>query len=73
MKKMFTLAAMFAAVAMVACGGEQPKEKAEEVAPEAVVEAVEEVAPEAEAEAVEEVAPEAVVAPEVAPEAEAAK
>lgn len=71
MKKMFTLAAMFAAVAMVACGGEQPKEKAEEVAP--VVEAVEEVAPEAEAEAVEEVAPEAEVAPEVAPEAEAAK
>ncbi len=63
MKKMFTLAAMFAAVAMVACGGEQPKEKAEEVAP--VVEAVEEVAPEAE------VAPE--VAPEAAPEAEAAK
>jgi uncharacterized lipoprotein YmbA len=54
MKKMFAFAAMFAAVAMVACGGEQPKqaEEALEVATEAAVEAVE-AATEAAAEAVE--------------------
>ena len=54
MKKMFTLAAMFAAVALVSCAEQAKKENAEEVAPEAVVEAVEEVAPEAEAPAAEE-------------------
>ena len=64
MKKFFTFAVMFAAVAMVACGGQQ-KPATEEVAPEAeaTVEVVEEVAPEA----TEEVAPEAEA--EVAPEA----
>ena len=64
MKKFFTFAFMFAAVAMVACGGQQ-KPATEEVAPEAeaTVEVVEEVAPEA----TEEVAPEAEA--EVAPEA----
>ncbi|MBR5133104.1 MAG: hypothetical protein IKV29_03265 [Alistipes sp.] len=68
MKKFFTFAVMFAAVAMVACGGQQ-KPATEEVAPEAeaTVEVVEEVAPEATEEATEEVAPEAEA--EVAPEA----
>ena len=49
MKKMFAFAAMFAAVAMVACGGEQPKqaEEALEVATEAAVEAATEAAAEA--------------------------
>ena len=70
MKKFFTFAVMFAAVAMVACGGQQTK-ATEEVAPEAAeatVEVVEEVAPEAaeatEAPAEAEVAPEAEVAVE---------
>ncbi len=67
MKKFFTFAVMFAAVAMVACGGQQTK-ATEEVAPEATVEVVEEVAPEAaeatEAPAEAEVAPEAEVAVE---------
>jgi hypothetical protein len=55
MKKFFTFAVMFAAVAMVACGGQQTK-ATEEVAPEAAE------ATEAPAEA--EVAPEAEVAVE---------
>ena len=62
MKKMFTLAAMFAAFALVSCAEQVKKENAEEVATEAADEAVaEEVAPEAapaaeEAPATEEVA-----------------
>ena len=47
MKKMFTFAAMFAAVALVSCAEQVKKENAEEVAPEAAVEeapATEEVA-----------------------------
>ena len=35
MKKMFTLAAMFAAFALVSCAEQVKKENAEEVAPEA--------------------------------------
>ena len=35
MKKMFTFAAMFAAVALVSCAEQVKKENAEEVAPEA--------------------------------------
>lgn len=70
MKKIFTLAAMFAAVALVSCAEQVKKENAEEVAPEAAVEAVaEEAAPEAEA-VVEEVAPEAEAAVEEAPATE---
>ena len=47
MKKIFTLAAMFAAVALVSCAEQAQKENAEETAP--AVEAVaEEVAPAAE-------------------------
>ena len=47
MKKIFTLAAMFAAVALVSCAEQAQKENAEEAAP--AVEAVaEEVAPAAE-------------------------
>lgn len=61
MKKFFTFAVMFAAVAMVACGGQQTK-ATEEVAPEAA---------EATVEVVEEVAPEAAEATEVPAEAEA--
>lgn len=56
MKKMFTLAAMFAAVALVSCAEQAKKENAEEVAPE-VEAVVEEVAPEAEAAPAAEEAP----------------
>ena len=57
MKKIFTLAAMFAAVALVSCAEQAQKENAEETAP--AVEAVEEAAPAAEetAPATEEAAP----------------
>lgn len=82
MKKIFTLAAMFAAVAMVACGEQQKKAENTEEAPavECTDQCCGECAEEAEcteeccgecAEAEAEVAPEAEAAPEaeVAPEA----
>ena len=58
MKKIFTLAAMFAAVALVSCAEQAQKENAEETTAPAV-EAVEETAPAAEetAPATEEAAP----------------
>lgn len=63
MKKFFTFAVMFAAVAMVACGGQQKPAEAE-----AAVEAIEAVVEEA-VEATEEATEEAVEAVEAAAEA----